>query len=1350
MSIDLTIPTPNFKNFVKNLRRPSLVNNNNKETIKQKLKSDLEKKKSSDILRFSPKQLPYPDGEVRKPFPLGVNYNTLRDFANFYPIARACIEYRKTQITQLDWEIVPVELNQEELENDKNIENARKLKKFFKRPVGTKEFSYSKWLKEILEDLLVIDAVAIYKKKNRGGEITGYLPIDGATIELILEKDGTTPQPPAKAYVQKIGAKEICKLTTDELIYLMMTPRTYDAFGMSPIETLIITITTALKLQTFNLAYLCYDEETEILTKNGWKKFNDLTDRDIVATRNLEGKFEWQKPLKRVSFDYNDSLVRFKSKTVDLLVTPNHRMLVDYRGSAGKFADTGKNIIKRADWFLETPKSNSQNYLTPTTSKWKGKSPKYFELPDYVVERTGVFSGYAFAGRDKEGKPIRNKKKFVTEEKTTFYKKPSIKIPIKDWVAFLGIYIAEGWTRADNNQSRHDIYISQSKKSKKYQDIKNLLDRLPFDFKREEVNGTFFCADVRLWQILKPLGKSYQKYIPSDIKDYSTELLKILWEWMVKGDGHKQDNNITYTTTSKRLANDCQEILQKIGSDSRMYSVDQKPGNIIKKKLIKTTRLIYKVIERLAKHRSLSCANKEKYVGKVYSVKVPNGIVYIRRNGIPLWCGNTDGNVPEGFIELPQEIASSRDQLKEWQDAWDAMLSGNPQFQRKLKFLPSGMKYQPVRTPDDMTFERFEKWLLQNTCFDEQTEVLTEDGWEFFKDLDKNEKVATRSKDGNFKWQKPTHYQSYLYDGEMVEFKSKMVDLLVTPDHRMLTTYNHGKERGLSDYKIEKAIDLVNKDGHLVPLTSNWEGTYQKFFVLPKTNYVHGLSNGKKEVVKVPEVKIPINDWCAFLGIWLADGYARGNKGGSLPGTVSKTKNGTRKSTPYIVGIAQKKKATSILIEQLLDKLPFKWRKDKDCYIIQNISLWNYLFKLGNVYTKKVPKEILNLPTEQLKIIWEWYVLGDGYKVKTGKYQLTKDRETATSVNYNLLGNFQELLQKINFSGSVYKRPEKSYCIRGKKGKIQQGYTLSKRSSLHIKVNGRKKSYTGIVYDCTVPNGTLYVRRNGRPIWTGNCSVFGVQPNAIGFNFETNRSTSQTSYEVGKERGLFPTALWIKELMDVIVQDDFGHEELNFTWTNINPTNMAEEAEVVRSLVHGGLLAIDEWRIGENLKPIGAKDPFIMTPIGPIFVKDLAAQSDAGQMPILPYKPPGEAAQASQSAGEAVATPNVPSANTKQKFDNSEVVRELRRWRKVLMNDVKNESEFRDFKTDIIDLRTRDLIRNGLKKATSKEDIENVFSPFISTQHGFIPPLIDLYENINRAVNARQVAHPVPVATNTS
>jgi hypothetical protein len=40
------------------------------------------------------------------------------------------------------------------------------------------------------------------------------------------------------------------------------------------------------------------------------------------------------------------------------------------------------------------------------------------------------------------------------------------------------------------------------------------------------------------------------------------------------------------------------------------------------------------------------------YVGKVYCATVPNGLLYVRRNGLAAWCGNTQWELG-GFAFLP-------------------------------------------------------------------------------------------------------------------------------------------------------------------------------------------------------------------------------------------------------------------------------------------------------------------------------------------------------------------------------------------------------------------------------------------------------------------------------------------------------------------------------------------------------------------------------------------------------------------------------------------------------------------------------------------------------------------------
>ena len=76
----------------------------------------------------------------------------------------------------------------------------------------------------------------------------------------------------------------------------------------------------------------CYDEKTEICTKEGWKLFKDLTYDDKVLTLNPKTQnAEWQKPTDIIIEDYSGDMVRYKHTRADLLVTPNHNFFVEGR-----------------------------------------------------------------------------------------------------------------------------------------------------------------------------------------------------------------------------------------------------------------------------------------------------------------------------------------------------------------------------------------------------------------------------------------------------------------------------------------------------------------------------------------------------------------------------------------------------------------------------------------------------------------------------------------------------------------------------------------------------------------------------------------------------------------------------------------------------------------------------------------------------------------------------------------------------------------------------------------------------------------------------------------------------------
>jgi len=336
--------------------------------------------------------------------------------------------------------------------------------------------------------------------------------------------------------------------------------------------------------------------------------------------------------------------------------------------------------------------------------------------------------------------------------------------------------------------------------------------------------------------------------------------------------------------------------------------------------------------------------------------------------------------------------------------------------------------------------------------------------------------------------------------------------------------------------------------------------------------------------------------------------------------------------------------------------------------------------------------------------------------------------------------------------------------INGKQIISQQQYKLTKRKSQHTELKATKEIYHGMVYDVTVPNGTLYVRRNGKPVWTCNCAVFGVSPESIGFTDDSNKAVAETQWEIGKERGLFPLAQFIKELLDEMIQEDLNYDEFEFIWTNLNPTNRLEEAKTFQILVNSGAVSIDEWRMAEGYRPIGAAN-YISTPIGPIFVHDLVEQSERGLDPAMPYtqvasplKGDAAAAPAAEGGGGGRADTTNPetaraqareeatgiktgsegrSKKEKEKadFNSQDVISEIRKWKKVAKNDLKQNRDYRNFYSDILDTRTSELIKMGLGHAKTMDDINLVFEPFLQEGAEKVESLKDLYGRIKSIIS---------------
>lgn len=332
----------------------------------------------------------------------------------------------------------------------------------------------------------------------------------------------------------------------------------------------------------------CYDDETEVLTEEGWVRFPELKPNVRVATLNGDGEVEYHVPVEIIAQPYVGEMLRFANSKFDFCVTPNHKMYVRDR--------TGRTRFMRADEEI-----GWQHYDVMTGGDFEGKEREWFEL----------------------GEPPVNAKVNVE------------RIRMDDWLEFLGYYISEGCVHIrrrvravgghDYDVADYNVLIAQENPSGRAK-IASCLSRLGFKFFQSDDHQFRICSK-QLAAILSPLGKSGDKYIPREFLCLSRRQSRILFDALILGDGTQRGNCYAYYTKSKRLADDVQELALRCGYAASVVSHA-------------VGRELYRVNIRPPVEAGLVKPERVRYAGYVYCVNVPNHVVCVRRNGRAAFCGN--------------------------------------------------------------------------------------------------------------------------------------------------------------------------------------------------------------------------------------------------------------------------------------------------------------------------------------------------------------------------------------------------------------------------------------------------------------------------------------------------------------------------------------------------------------------------------------------------------------------------------------------------------------------------------------------------------------------------------------
>lgn len=368
-------------------------------------------------------------------------------------------------------------------------------------------------------------------------------------------------------------------------------------------------------------------------------------------------------------------------------------------------------------------------------------------------------------------------------------------------------------------------------------------------------------------------------------------------------------------------------------------------------------------------------------------------------------------------------------------------------------------------------------------CFSHDTEFLTDDGWKLFDDITEKNKLATVFiKEHHQKTEERTYdhkqdfsieYQDYTerfdanFNGNLYNFLGNHLDVLVTPNHRMLSRPNPRMSSLIGNWELEEA--------------SNLEGTvdFLKVVEPKKSTY-----ENKKFFQNIP---IGQADYIKLMGAFLSDGTFTFKNGKVKTIRISQKKN--NRLHRWMTYFKKRHSNISALYQNVK---PISQYRTVECTeIVLCITDSNLVKKLyqdcGHSKNKRIPRWVFGLSKRLMEMLYDFMHKGDG------TVRQNKKSDIYYSSVKNLADDVQELCFLCGFETSLYGPYTSRYQINGetRQGICYQVHVNKNAPKFDRIIMGRNLKKIPVtnhrVVCFSVPNGTLITRRNGLISIQGNC-----------------------------------------------------------------------------------------------------------------------------------------------------------------------------------------------------------------------------------------------------------------------
>jgi hypothetical protein len=305
----------------------------------------------------------------------------------------------------------------------------------------------------------------------------------------------------------------------------------------------------------------CYDDQTQVLTPTGWKRFQDLLVTDTVAQAEENGAIRFVAPQDYISREVHGPMVHIQGEYVDLLVTPEHHMVSWMRKSG------------------ELERSTAASWL----ARWGGT---------HVIDRRMRRGGRLVGGR-----------------KLTALERQQLEQAIATQ--------AEGYVRYDTKKI--EVAVKSARKRKQ------LMAIFPnVRIRKDDAVAWVAPEDVEFWLELPSKVFKIEQLLKLCAEDLDWFLSRIMvWD----GDSTR---SCTFAQHKKRQkAVEAVQLAAVLsGHSTSWYHHPRNELEVVN---------VHRSAERWASRLTIT---SEFYHGQVYCVRVPSGMLLVRRDNDIIVCGN--------------------------------------------------------------------------------------------------------------------------------------------------------------------------------------------------------------------------------------------------------------------------------------------------------------------------------------------------------------------------------------------------------------------------------------------------------------------------------------------------------------------------------------------------------------------------------------------------------------------------------------------------------------------------------------------------------------------------------------